>query len=561
MNLFGFLLSNNLDTLPVPFGFVSWTNFWMVVIVSAVNAVLLCMAGYKYMQVIQLSGYKTKGFFAWMKETKCALWGRLLMLSFLSSAALLMTNVLLSDFFKYKIMEYIGLIFYLIFTIIFIMNVFSAPQKTPLRYTKRMWRLMAVNFILVFICTLLIVNFGELYIPYFTYGAVGLTPALIPIFVLVSHYICYPFEALNNRRFIRKATKKLQSREDLIKIGVTGSYGKTSVKNILATILSVKYDVCLSPYSYNTPLGLAKTILNDLTEKDNVFIAEMGAKNVGDIRQLCEMVNPTVGLITGIGNQHMATFFTKENLIKTKAELAEALENNSGELFINCDSDGAKEIFKNAKCKKFKTVYGEDGGEVYITNVKVNSKGSVFTIHMDGDAVKCETILLGEHNISNILLAATVAKKMGLTASEIVEGIKKLVPTSHRLAIVPSSSSLIVIDDAYNGSVEGTKAALDVLKGFEGKKVVVTPGLVELGSEQFNSNFEFGKNMAKVADYVIINGITNYDALSSGLIFGGFDESHILRSGNIAQAVSLISKITDPGDVVLFENDLPDNYA
>ncbi len=560
MNYFNLMLSTELNVLPAPLGFESWTSFWMIMVVSAINGVMLCLAGYKFMQVIQLSGYKAKGLFAWLKETKCALWGRLVMLSFLSCAALLMTNVLLSDFFKYRIMEYIGLIFYLVFSIVFIINVFSVGQKSPLRYTKRIWRLMAVNFLLIFFFTLFFVGFSEVNIPYFTYGAVGLTPALIPFFVLASHYICYPFETLNNKRFIRKAKKKIENHKNLIKIGITGSYGKTSVKNILTTILSEKYTVCATPLSYNTPLGLSKTILATLSEKDQVFIAEMGAKNVGDIKELCDMINPNIGLITGIGNQHMSTFGTKENLINTKSELANSLE-KEGKLFVNCDSEGAATIFKNAKGKKFKSEYLKSTGRIYISDEKVSAKGSSFTLHIGKEHVKCETIMLGTHNISNIVLAVMVANELGLNIKEIAAGISKLVPTSHRLAIVPSNNSLIVIDDAYNGSVEGTKAALDVLKKFSGKKVVITPGLVELGSEQFNSNFEFGKDMAKVADYVIINGVTNYDSLSSGLIFGGFDESHILRSGSLSQAVTLLSKITNPGDVVLFENDLPDNYA
>lgn len=562
MDFLKLVLSDELHTMPAPSAFGTWTNFWMVIVVAAVNGILLCLAGYKFMQVIQLSGYKAKGMFEWLKETKFAMWARLCMLSFLSCAALLITNVLLSDFFKYKIMCYIGLLFYLLFSIVFIINIFQVPQKTPLKYTHRMWRMMSVNFIIVFIATVLIVNFGSNNIPYFTYGTVGLTPALIPLFVLASHYICYPFETLNNKRFVKKATKKLDQMPDLIKIGITGSYGKTSVKNILLALLSEKYKVCASPYSYNTPLGLAKTILNDLNEKDQIFIAEMGAKNVGDIKVLCDMVKPNIGLITGIGNQHMSSFGTRENLIKTKAELAGSLAERDGKLFVNCDTEGARYIFDNSVCEKYKTAYENEDGEVLtIRDCKVNEHGSSFVLCQGKNSVKCETTLLGKHNISNILLAATVAYSLGLTLEQIQVAIRKLVPTSHRLALIPSSNSLTVIDDAYNGSVEGAKAAIEVLSHFQGKKIVITPGLVELGKEQFNSNFSLGKEMAKSIDYCIINGIVNYDALSSGLIFGGFDESHILRAGSLAQAVELLSKISVPGDVVLFENDLPDNYA
>ena len=124
-----------------------------------------------------------------------------------------------------------------------------------------------------------------------------------------------------------------------------------------------------------------------------------------------------------------------------------------------------------------------------------------------------------------------------------------------------STSTYTIIDDAYNSSVEGSKASIDVLSKFDGKKFVITPGLVELGKEQFNSNFEFGKDMAKVCDYVIIDSVINYDAISAGLIFAGFDKEHIIQVGNLSQAVEMLGKLASKNDVVLFENDLPDNYS
>ena len=124
-----------------------------------------------------------------------------------------------------------------------------------------------------------------------------------------------------------------------------------------------------------------------------------------------------------------------------------------------------------------------------------------------------------------------------------------------------SAALYTIIDDAYNSSVEGSKASLDVLSRFEGKKIVITPGLVELGSDQFNCNFEFGRDLAKVCDYVIIDSTINYDAISSGLIFAGFDENKIIQAVSLSKAVELLKDIAGKGDVVLFENDLPDNYS
>ena len=179
---------------------------------------------------------------------------------------------------------------------------------------------------------------------------------------------------------------------------------------------------------------------------------------------------------------------------------------------------------------------------------------------VDGQRVECETILLGEHNISNILLSVAIAYDLGVGLDDIKRAISKLTPPAHRLAIVPSSNSLTIIDDAYNASVEGVKAALDVIDKFDGKKIIVTPGLIELGKEEYSANFEFGKQMAGVANYVIVDGVVNYDAISKGLEAGGFDMKNLLRAGSLSQAVELLNTFAKPGDVVLFENDLPDNY-
>jgi len=542
--------------MPVPLGFDTWLTFWMVMLISAINALMMIFACYKLLQVLQQGGYRIKNYFEWFKNTKFAFWGRLIVLSFLSSAALLITNVLLEDFFIFKIMTYLGLLFYFIFVIFFVVDQFNMPQKAPLKYTNRMTRLTVVLFVIIFAGTFFMLNFSSLYIPYFQFGAVGLTPIFMPLFVVLAHYIVYPFEAWNNRRYKKLAEKKLSQCKKLIKIGITGSFGKTSVKSILATILGEKYRVCATPYSFNTPMGLSKTILNDLRLDDEVFIAEMGARYVGDIKYLCDMIKPDIGVLTAIGNQHLATFGTQDKIISAKNELAQNIKKN-GKMFYNLNNNYCKDLFDASNINK----YGANGQDFYASNIKVSSHGSAFKLHLKSEEIDCVTTLLGEHNVSNIVLCATVAYEMGLSKEEIKSGIEKLVAIPHRLAIVPSNNSLIVIDDAYNGSVEGSRAAMDVLQSFSGNKVVITPGLVELGKESFNSNFQFGIDMAKVCDYVIINGNLNYEAIANGLVFGGFDEKNIFQSGSLKQAVEFLPKITNPGDVVLFENDLPDNYT
>lgn len=556
MNL---LLSTAPINMPAPLGFDTWLTFWMCIAIATVNAVAMCFVGYRFLQVLQLSGYRIKGYFAWIRDTKGKYWGGLIMLSVLSSAALLMTNVLLGDFFKYKIMTYLGLVFYLIFLIVYIINMYAFPMKTPLKYTHRVNRLMGVMCVLVFAATFFIANFSVIYIPYFRYGAVALIPAFLPLIIVVAHYIVLPFELLNNNRYKKRATTEINKHKDLIKIGITGSYGKTSVKNMLASILSEKYTVCATPQSFNTPLGLSKTILSSLKPATQVFIAEMGARHVGDIKELCDMVHPQYGLITGIGNQHMSTFGSQENLEKTKFELAQSLPTN-GKMYFAGDSAGALRLAAKHAGNKCIVSTTNTSSNVFATDIKVDKEGSTFVLNLGGKTIDCKTTLLGKHNIANILLCSAIAHDLGLTDSQIKRAISKLAPTAHRLALMPSQNSITVIDDAYNGSVDGSKAALEVLALFGGKKYVITPGLVELGKEEFNSNFQFGIDMSKVCDKVIIDGAINFEAIQAGLLFGGFKKENILRAGSLSQSVEVLNTFAEPGDTVLFENDLPDNY-
>lgn len=532
----------------------------MISIIAVLSAVLMIFVGYKLLQMLQLTGYKFKGYNRWFIETKYSFISRLAMLSFLSVCAMLISNVLLVDFFIIRPLKYVGALFYILLCSVFILNLFTAKQKTPLKYTKRMTRLVVIYTIIVLIVSWGLAVVGYKFVPYLSYGLIGVCPIILPIIVLLSYLITYPIEKIISNSYINKAKKKLQSKENLIVIGITGSYGKTSVKNILGTILSEKFKVCATPSSYNTPLGLSKTILSNLKDDDKIFIAEMGAKQRFDIKELCEMVNPDLGLITGVGNQHLLTFGSSEMIAKTKGELADFISNKNGKLYINIEKESTKKLASNYKNAVCVAIDNKDCDLVAVDR-KTTKEGSSFDLVYNGKKVKCKTILLGDHNISNILIASRVALDLGLSLEEIASGIGKLLTIPHRLEIVRSSSTYTILDDAYNSSVEGSKASLDVLSKFDGQKFVITPGLVELGSEQFNSNFEFGRNMAAVCDYVIIDSTINYDAISSGMIFAGFDENKIIQVGNLNQAVAMLGTLAKANDVVLFENDLPDNYS
>lgn len=544
----------------ITMGMPSLPDFWLSVVFSLVMSLFATFMATQFLHMLQLSGYKLKGYFDWLKQSKFSPVGRLLIVSLLSAAAMLITNVLLEDVLVGRALKYTSVIFLVVFSLTYIVNFYSLPQKTSIKYTKRMGRLIGTIAVLTFIISIALMYLSVNCIPYFTAGGVTVIPVLVPFIVVIAHILLRPLEKCISRSYEKKAKQKLSSHKDLISIGVTGSYGKTTVKNIIASILATKYRVCASPFSYNTTLGISRTVLENLNENDQVLISEMGARNPGDISQICEMVKPTIGVITGIGNQHLATFGSTENIAKTKGELVSFVEEVGGTMIFNTDSQKSKEMFENAKCNKFQTNIA-GSGDIVAENICCTENGTTFDILIGGKKVEnVSTVLLGEHNVSNILIGIQVGLILGISIKEIVGAIKKMPPVSHRLAIVPSNNALVVIDDAYNGSVEGSKSALKVLSNFKGQKVVITPGLVELGREQFNCNFEFGRDMSKVCDYVIITGVVNYEAISSGLEFAGFEKNKIIRAGTLNQAVQMLPSITNPGDVVLFENDLPDNY-
>ncbi|MDY0236608.1 MAG: UDP-N-acetylmuramoyl-tripeptide--D-alanyl-D-alanine ligase [Gudongella sp.] len=447
------------------------------------------------------------------------------------------------------------------------------PIKKPLVMTDRAKRLFYANWVLnVLIITILtvavmtVISFLGSHLVV-TLVIMGFFMVLAyywqPIFMWITTLIMRPIENSINMGFYKKAQEKIKQREDLTVIGITGSFGKTSTKFIVGTILSSKFNVLNTPESYNTPMGLSKVINNDLTDEHQVFVAEMGAKVLGEIREVAELAQPTIGILTSIGPVHMETFKNIDNIMKTKYELIDELPTDGVAVF-NYDNEYIKKLAD--KTFKEKMLYGLEDVEkldLYADEIEVSEQGSSFNLKdKAGNSIRCSTKLLGRHNIYNLLAGACAAVVMGLSFEEISEGIKIVEPVEHRLNVIEAVNGVIIIDDAFNSNPIGTKAALEVLGQFkEGRKIVITPGMIELGDMEESANREFGMNMAKVCDYVILIGEKRTMPIYEGLISTGFNPSNIFRVHNLNEATAQLGKLTKPKDVVLFENDLPDNYS
>ncbi|RVU55114.1 UDP-N-acetylmuramoyl-tripeptide--D-alanyl-D-alanine ligase [Anaerosphaera multitolerans] len=450
----------------------------------------------------------------------------------------------------------------------------NTEEKTPLVWTDRAKRLFKIHYLVnigFLVVVLLIVNtiFGITDNFPLALAVLILGSFLVYFFeyriMLISNSISVPREKKINMGFYKQAQKKIAEYKrnyGLKVLGITGSFGKTSTKVIADTILSEGLKVKNTPSSYNTPMGLSKVINNELTEDREVFIAELGAYKKGEIDEVAQLVQPDIGIITGIGPTHMHLFKTIENIMATKYELIEDLPEDGIAIF-NYDNDYVKVLAD--KTEKRTLRYGTENVEkldVYAKDIKVDERGSNFTLVIKGEGeIFCESKLLGLHNISNLLAAATAAYVLGLSLEEISRGIKKVEPVEHRLNIVDGGTGVIVIDDAFNSNPVGFRAALDVLREFKsGRKIIITPGMVELGDMEEEENYKIGFEIGKVCDYVILVGKKRTEPIYRGLTDSKYNMENVFVVNSLNEATKVSAHLTKVGDIVLIENDLPDNY-
>ena len=539
-----------------------WNNpdLYFLIAISVINSVILCFLSYKFLQIIQLSSYKLNRYGVWLKDTKAKWVSRITMLSFLSFACMLVTNFLFNAFQDNKLFGYIGLVFYFTFAIMFTKTMYKIPQKTPLRLTKRMFRLYVLIFLLF-----LILNFTSLllsleYTMYLRVSVISLLPITIPIVVPFATLIITPFEKFVCYLYKKTCSKKIAKNPNLIKIGITGSYGKTSTKFYLKSFLEKKYKVCCPPSSFNTPMGITKVVLNNLNEDDEILIVEMGAVKKGEIKELCKMINPNHGIITSIGEQHLDTFKSLDNILNTKYELAEALNKDAFCVF-NCANENTLKLYNKSTLKNKIAVCGDKKSLLTAKDIVATENGLDFVICYNKKEYHTSTKILGEHNIQNILCSAGLALKMGVNIKQVLEVIENLQSAEHRLELKKLDNNVLIIDDSFNSNIQGTAVALKTLKLFnDRRKIVVTPGLVELGKREKIENIELGKRIADVADIVILVNKNQSENIKQGLIESGFDDKNIYLQDSLFEVTNQFKTLLQSGDVVLLENDLPDNY-
>ena len=519
-----------------------------------------------FLHMIQLEGYKNEQYKKWMNSSSKVytkkMRNSLIYLTILTAAYIIIAGFNKSIFLLYG---YLGVF---IAIMLFTIDFKKEEAKKELVFTPRAKRLYGSNFIIVFLILLLVyliykgvVSDRQFYLPIMLY-MFFILDYFQPKIMILANILVAPIEKKINMYYYEKAQEKIKSMKNLKVVGITGSFGKTSTKFVTATILDEKYNVLKTPESFNTPMGISKVINSDLNDDVEVFIAEMGARNIGDIKELAKLTSPSIGVLTSIGPAHLETFKNIENIMKTKYELIEELPADGVAIF-NYDNEYIKKLAD--KTFKEKILYGLeniDELDIYATDIEVSKLGSTFTLKdKEGNEIRCTTKLLGKHNIYNLLAGASVGTALGLSFEEIKRGIEKVEPIPHRLNIIDPGTGIIIIDDAFNSNPIGARAALEVLGQFkEGKKIIITPGMVELGEREEEANRELGTNIGKVCDYAILVGGKRTKPIYEGLMEVGYSEENVFVVDNLDEATVELQKIVKPKDVVLFENDLPDNY-
>ena len=513
------------------------------VILAAVSGLFALVRQY---QMLQQNSYFPSRYLPWVRESY-AVPISLELIAFAASALLVSAKL-------YAVL----LVYICLILVIRIILAVSTQKKSikKLVVTGRIKRLFAAAAILlavyIFLYVLIKRPLGEIFV------LLTLIFSFIsPLTALVCRFITAPVEKLVSRWYINDAKRILREHENLTVIGVTGSYGKTTTKFILSRILSEKYNVVATPQSFNTPMGVVRTIREKIEPQTQIFICEMGAKNIGDIKEICDIVHPKYGIITSVGEQHLETLKTVDNVFKTKFELADEVLKNGGEVFVNGDS---LELIKRID-KSLYTVYGTGDFDVKAKNISYGRSGSEFTVVSGEAEIPLSSRLLGLHSVINITGAAALALKLGVTPENIRFAVSSLKPTEHRLELNPYINGSTLIDDAYNANPEGCLEAVRVLSSFDNmKKVIVTPGLIELGSKEYDCNFTLGLEAAKKCDIIILVGLNRSKPLREGAESVGFSPEKLFVVKSFKEAMGVYGEIADKNTVVLLENDLPDNY-
>lgn len=421
--------------------------------------------------------------------------------------------------------------------------------RVKAKFTKRFTRIFVVGFLFFFAINACVFYLAKRFgLLAYALPITAISVTLIPISLIFGAAINYPYDRIKYLLTIRGAKKKLSENKNLKVIFVTGSFGKTTTKRYLYELLKGDYKTVATPKSFNTPIGICLSV-KDINADTQIFIAEAGARRVGDIKTLCKIVRPDISVVTGIAPQHIETFGAIENIIAEKEEAVKNLK-VGGFAVISGETVGGKTIYERAKSDKISVGSGETA-DVKFRNVKFSAYGSSFDIMCGEKTLEITAPFVGIHNVVDFTLAAAVAIKLGVRAEKIENVAKTLTPPKHRFSVSVSGNGVTIIDDGYNANIEGIKSGAESLKYFGGKKFAVFSGIVEGGTKSYELNSEAGRVLSENCDRLIAVGRLADEILSC---------AKGERIEDLDGAKEILKKEVRRGDTVAFFSDLPDRY-
>lgn len=466
----------------------------------------------------------------------------------------------------------------------------DAEVKKPFRATARARRLLAAAFGVVIVGLLVIAAAlvlaitlayirGAPALAIVAHGAGALVFLFSPLALIAGNVLMIPVEAAFRQRFIARARRVLEEVHPLT-IGITGSYGKTSTKAYLAHLLNGRYKTYPTPKSYNTLMGVCLAINNDLANDHSVdvFVCEMGAYIPGEIERICDLVRPRIAIVTEVGPQHLERFGTVERVAVAKYEIVRALPPD-GTAILNYDNPYIREmaargypaerIGVSRETDPAEAIAATANGDALVPRfiasaIDESLDGLRFTVTdaKSGEAAAFVIPIVGLHNVTNVLLALAVAVHEGMTLRELAMRARGLQPAESRLARQTTPSGITILNDAYSANPVGAVSALRVLSLYTtGRRVLVTPGMVELGDLMETENRRLGETAAQYATDILLVGARQTEPIRAGVMAAGFDADRVLTVETLAEALAWTRDNLRAGDAVLFLNDLPDTYS
>jgi len=512
-----------------------------------------------FLHMAQLNGYKSNEFWVWIKHN----WSK----DIVPFEYYFIYIILALHLLGYKYVTLTTHTLILSFAVLFwffSIKRYRQKQKKTLSFTPRMLRQTITSValtlpVLVWGFTTAFSIQSEFIHPTFLLSSIAATGFLAPFYILLAGIINKPLENSIQNGFKKQASKKVKQFSDLKVIGITGSYGKTSTKFMIRDLLNERFSVLATPGSYNTPMGICKVINQDLTQGHQVLVLEMGARYKGNIQELCEIAPPNISVVTNVGKAHLETFGSQQAIAETKAELVQHMA-SGGVSFLNAN-DLLVLGMSRVTTSQIITA-GIDTGDYQATDIRYDQNGCSFTvITPEEQAIDISMPLLGAHNVQNMVLAIALAHYMGLRLETIALAAKRMQPIEHRLEL-KRQNDILIIDDAFNSNPVGAKNAVEILAKFTGgKRIIITPGMVELGDREFEENELLGREIGKYdLEKVLFVGKKRSEPLVKGYLAAGGAPENMVVVSSLFEANELIKPLLTAGDIILYENDLPDSY-